>query len=65
MKNNRNFDEMTKEYKKIQSKLKELIPLENVLQETRKIDILYNLIKNNGQNFNLSESEIEFINKIN
>ncbi len=63
--NNRNFDEMTKEYKKIQSKLKELIPLENVLQETRKIDILYNLIKNNGQNFNLSESEIEFINKIN
>ena len=63
--NNRNFDEMTKEYKKIQSKLKELIPLENVLQETRKIDILYNLIKNNGHNFNLSESEIEFINKIN
>lgn len=63
--NNKNFDGMTREYNKIQSKLKELIPLENVLQETKKIDILYNLIKNNGHNFNLRECEIEFLNKIN
>lgn len=63
--NNKNFEGMTKEYNKIQSELKKLIPLENVLNETKRIDILYNLIKNNGHNFNLNENEISFIQKMN
>ena len=62
---NKDFDGMTKEYNKIQSELKKLFPLENVLNETKRIDILYNLIKNNGHNFNLNENEISFIQKMN
>ena len=63
--NNKDFEGMTKEYNKIQSELKKLIPLENVLNKTKRIDILYNLIKNNGHNFNLNENEISFIQKMN
>ena len=63
--NDKDFEGMTKEYNKIQSELKKLIPLENVLNETKRIDILYNLIKNNGHNFNLNENEISFIQKMN
>ncbi len=63
--NSKNFDGMTREYNKIEKELKKLIPLENVLRETNKINILYNLIKNNGHNFNLSESEMDFIKKMN
>ena len=63
--NNKDFEGMTKEYNKIQSELKKLFPLENVLNETKRIDILYNLIKNNGHNFNLNENEISFIQKMN
>lgn len=63
--NNKDFEGMTKEYNKIQSELKKLIPLENVLNETKRIDILYNLIKNNGHNFDLNENEISFIQKMN
>lgn len=63
--NNKDFEGMNKEYNKIQSELKKLIPLENVLNETKRIDILYNLIKNNGHNFNLNENEISFIQKMN
>ena len=63
--NNKDFEGMTKEYNKIQSELKKLFPLENVLNETKRIDILYNLIKNNGHNFNLNENEISFIKKMN
>lgn len=63
--NNKDFEGMTKEYNKIQSELKKLIPLENVLNKTKRIDILYNLIKNNGHNFILNENEISFIQKMN
>ena len=56
---------MTKEYNKIQDKLEKVIPLENIMREISRTEIVYNLIKNNGNNFNLSEGEIEFIKKIN
>lgn len=61
---NRDFDGMTKEWKKIQVNLKNIIPLENILKEARKVENLYNLIKNNGNNFNLSQDELEIIQKI-
>lgn len=54
-----NFEGMEREYKKIKEKLKELIPIENTLKEARNIENLHLLIKNNGQNFNLSSQEIE------
>lgn len=54
-----NFEGMEREYKKIQEKLKELMPIENTLKEARNIENLHLLIKNNGKQFNLTEQEIE------
>ena len=56
---NQDFEGMQREYDKIQEKLKELLPLENTLKEARVIENLHNLIKNNGQNFNLTEEQLE------
>ena len=63
--NNKDFEGLTKEYNKIQDKLEKEIPIENIMREVSRTEIVYNLIKNNGNNFNLSEGEIEFIKKIN
>lgn len=61
---NKDFNGMTKEWKKIQVNLKNIIPLENILKQVRKIENIYNLIKNNGNNFELSQDELEIIKKI-
>ena len=53
---------MEKEYKKINDKMQDLVPIENTIKKVRTIQNLHNLIKNNGQNFNLSEEEIELSN---
>lgn len=62
---NKNFDGMQKEYYKMKEKLKEIIPIEETIKKARKIETLHNLIKNNGKNFNLSEQEIELVQKLN
>ena len=63
--NNKDFNSMEKEYKKIQNKIKDLIPIENTLNNARTIETLHNLIKNNNQDFNLSKEEIELAQKLN
>ena len=55
--NNRDFDGMQREYKKIQEKLKILIPMESTLKQARTIENLHSLIKNNGKSFDLSEEQ--------
>lgn len=55
--NNKDFEGMTKEYNKIRTQINKVIPLENILKETRKVETLHELIKNNGQNFNITEAE--------
>ena len=60
----KDFSGMEKEYKKIKLELKVLVPLENTINNARAIENLHNLIKNNGQNFNLTQEEIELANKI-
>lgn len=55
--NNKDFEGMTKEYNKIKTQINKVIPLENILKETRKVETLHELIKNNGQNFNITEAE--------
>ena len=60
----KDFEGMTKEWKKIQNNLKSIIPLENILKQVRQIENIYNLIKNNGNNFELSQEELEIIKKI-
>lgn len=61
---NKNFEKMDKEYKKIEKEMKNLIPLENIIKEARNIENIHLLIKNNGQNFNLTTQEKELIQKL-
>lgn len=60
----KDFEGMQREYEKIKGKLKEVIPLENTLKEARIIENLHMLIKNNGQDFNLSKEQIELANML-
>lgn len=62
--NNNDFEGMTKEYDKINKQIDNIIPLENVIKETREVEALHNLIKNNGQNFNITEEEKELLQKL-
>ena len=55
----KDFTGMQREYEKIQEKLKDLIPLETTLKEARIIENLHLLIKNNGQDFNLTKEQLE------
>lgn len=61
---NKDFQGMEKEYRKIKTELNELVPIETTIKNARNIEILHNLIKNNGQNFNLKQEEIELANKL-
>ena len=36
----------------------------NIIKDARKVELIYNLIKNNGKNFNLDNSELELIEKL-
>ena len=60
----KDFKGMEKEYEKINKELKKLIPVENIIKEARYVENIHNLIKNNGNNFNLSEDEIELAKKL-
>ena len=52
-----NYPGMEKEYKKLVTELKKVIPLENILKEARKIENLHMIIKNNGKNFNITKEQ--------
>lgn len=56
------LDGMKKEYKKIRDELDEVMPLESTIKEARKIENIQKLIQNKG-NFNLTQEELELINK--
>jgi len=62
--NKKDFPSMEKEYKKIKTELKQLVPIENTINNARNIEVLHNLIKNNGQDFNLTNEELELANKL-
>jgi len=54
-----NFEGMEREYQKIKERLKEILPIEQTLKQAREIENLHLLIKNNGQNFNLTQEQLE------
>ena len=62
---NKDFEGMQREYDKIRDKIKELLPIENTLKEARVIENLHTLIKNNGQDFNLTKEQLELANMLN
>ena len=51
------FNGMQRENEKILEKMQELVPLEKTILEARKIEKLHELIKNNNQNFDLTEEQ--------
>ena len=61
---NKNFEGMENAYQNIEKELKELVPLEKTINDARIIGNLHNLIKNNGQDFNLSREQLELAQKL-
>lgn len=62
---NENFNGMEEEFNKIQDKLEELMPLEKLIRDARTIENLHMLIKNNGQNFDLTAEQRELADMLN
>ena len=62
--NQHNFEGMEKEYKRIKENLKNILPIENTIKQVREIENLHLLIKNNGQNFNLSQEQISLAQRL-
>lgn len=62
--NNKDFEGMEKEYNKINSKIKEIAPIEKTIQNGRTVENLHKLIKNNNQNFNLTQEQLELANML-
>ena len=58
------FATMEKAYKKIEKQFKEIAPIEKTINDARSIEVLHNLIKNNGQDFNLSKEQLELVEKL-
>ena len=61
---NKDFEGMEKEYQKIKKASKDLIPIEKTISNVRTIENLHKLIKNNGQDFNLTQEQIELAEKL-
>ncbi len=62
--NNKNFKGMEQEYSKIEKVLNNLAPLEKIITQARTIENLHNLIKNNGQDFNLNQEQLALAEKL-
>lgn len=62
--NSKNFEGMEKEYQKIKKVSKDLIPIEKTISDVRTIENLHKLIKNNGQDFNLTQEQLELAEKL-
>lgn len=59
-----NFNKMETEYKKIKSGMKQIMALEEVITEANEIENIHNLIKNNGNSFDLTEEALELAKKL-
>lgn len=57
--NNKDFSGMQREYEKIHTKIKEIMPIENTIKVARTVENLHELIRNNGQKFNLTNEQLE------
>lgn len=62
--NNKDITYMNKYYSKIEKELNVLAPLEDLLNEVKEIKNLHMLIKNNGNNFELSKNQLELAGKL-
>lgn len=58
------FNGMEREYNKLEKQLKSLAPIERTINEAKTIELLHNLIRNNGQDFNLTKEQLELVEKL-
>ena len=58
------FNSMEEAFEKIEEQLTILAPMENTINQARTIENLHNLIKNNGQDFNLTKEQLELAEKL-
>ena len=61
---NKDLNEMEKAFKNIKNYLEKVMPLENIIKKARNIENIHTLIRNNGNNFELSEDEINLANRL-
>ena len=61
---NKNFEKMYNVFKNIKKELKNIIPLENMIKEFRKIENLNQLVKSKGGDFDITKDELELANKL-
>ena len=61
---NKDFTGMEKEYKKIKNILEKVMPTENTIKQSKIIENLHSLIKNNNKNFDVSDEQIELAKKL-
>lgn len=61
---NQDFTNMEREYNKIKTEIKNIVPLENTIKAVRQIENIHTVIKNNGQNFNLTEEQLKLAQKL-
>lgn len=62
--NEQDIKQMNEQFKKIDKELKNTMPLERLINEAREIENIHNLIKNNGNKFNLSTTQMELAKKL-
>lgn len=61
---NQDIGEMNKIHSNILNNEKKIMPLEKIIMEIRKINNIHEILKNNGNNFNLSETELQLASQI-
>lgn len=60
----KDFSNMERAYMDIEKNIKEIIPIEKIITEARRIENMHNLIKNNGGNFELTTNQLELANML-
>lgn len=63
--NKHDFNNMEKEYKIIKTELKDLVPIENTINNARIIEGIHELLKSRENKFEISEDEVELMEKLN
>ena len=58
------FSSMEKVYEKLEGQMQNIAPIAKTIEEAKTIEVLHNLIKNNGQDFNLSNEQLELVEKL-
>ena len=60
----KDFEGMAKEYNKLEKQIKNIAPIEKTINDIKTVEILHNLVKNNGRDFDLTKEQLELAEKL-